>query len=120
MVAASGNAPQTAKRHIAVVGAGVAGLSCARAIQARGLRVSVLERNAVIGGRLGDPLAERGGSDMGAQYLTVQSEVFVEEARRWINAGLLQAWDVQLIDLSNGQVALKRGNAMSAKKGVRS
>ena len=38
---------------VAVIGAGVAGLTCARALERSGLVVRVLERSARVGGRVG-------------------------------------------------------------------
>ena len=43
-----------AERHVAVVGGGVAGLTCARDLAHRGLAVSLIERSAALGGRTMD------------------------------------------------------------------
>jgi heterodisulfide reductase subunit A len=40
-----------ARRHVAVLGGGVAGLTCARDLARRGLEVSLVERTATLGGR---------------------------------------------------------------------
>jgi predicted NAD/FAD-dependent oxidoreductase len=92
--------------HFAVVGAGVAGLACARELRARSLRVTVFERASAIGGRLRSYPTEGGDFDAGAQYLTVQNEAFADEVRRWVEADLLRTWDANLADLSNGQGTL--------------
>jgi len=75
---------KTEEPHFAVVGAGVAGLACARALAAQGKRVTVFERSAAIGGRLGCLPTNGGDFDAGAQYLTVQSEAFADEVRLWV------------------------------------
>ncbi len=98
--------PRTAEPHFAVVGAGVAGLACARGLAARGMRVTVYERSGVVGGRLGCLPTESGDFDAGAQYLTVQNEAFANEVRQWVGADLLRTWDARLADLSNGQGVL--------------
>ncbi len=96
--------PRAEKMHFAVVGAGVAGLACAQSLLARGLRATVFERNAQTGGRLGSLQGETGTGDFGAQYLTVQSETFADEVRRWVSADLLRSWDAVLVDMSGGQM----------------
>ena len=92
--------------RVAIVGAGVAGLTCARALADRGWRVRVFERGSSIGGRLASLQTDSGSFDVGAQYLTVQSEPFADEVRRWAGADLVRSWEAALADLSNGQGSL--------------
>ncbi|MET0840503.1 MAG: NAD(P)/FAD-dependent oxidoreductase [Marmoricola sp.] len=54
---------------VAVIGAGVAGLACARALEQSGLHVRVLERSARVGGRVGTDLIEGFRCDRGFQWL---------------------------------------------------
>jgi phytoene dehydrogenase-like protein len=54
---------------VAVIGAGVAGLACARALEQSGLQVRVLERSARVGGRVGTDLVEGFRCDRGFQWL---------------------------------------------------
>jgi predicted NAD/FAD-dependent oxidoreductase len=92
--------------HFAVIGAGVAGLACARDLRAHGFGVTVYEAGRAIGGRLARFATDGGDFDVGAQYLTVQNEAFADEVRRWVGADLLRTWDANLADLSNGQGTL--------------
>jgi len=92
--------------HVAVVGAGIAGLACARALAGKGLRVTVFERGGAVGGRLASLHTDAGVFDIGAQYLTVQNEAFADEVRSWIDADIARSWDANLADLSNGQGVL--------------
>lgn len=57
-------------RCAVVVGAGAAGLAAARALAARGLAVTVLERDAVVGGRARNDVVEGWRFDRGAEFLT--------------------------------------------------
>jgi predicted NAD/FAD-dependent oxidoreductase len=96
-------APQA---RFAVVGAGIAGLTCARDLAKQGIRVWVFERGSAVGGRLGCLTTDGGDYDAGAQYLTVQNEAFANEVRSWVGADLLRTWEGNLADLSNGQGVL--------------
>lgn len=92
--------------HFAIVGAGVAGLACARELVARGVRVTVFERGSALGGRLASVRIEGAAADAGAQYLTVQGEPFAREVGRWVAANLVRTWNADLADLSKGQGAM--------------
>jgi len=98
--------PRTQRLHYAVVGAGVAGLACARELTARGARVTIFERGAVAGGRLASLQTDSGVFDVGAQYLTVHSESFAKEVRRWVGADLLRTWEASLAELRGGQATI--------------
>jgi phytoene dehydrogenase-like protein len=54
---------------VAVIGAGVAGLTCARALEESGLSVRVLERSARVGGRVGTDVIDGYRCDRGFQWL---------------------------------------------------
>jgi phytoene dehydrogenase-like protein len=54
---------------VAVIGAGVAGLTCARALEESGLSVRVLERSARVGGRVGTDVIDGYRCDRGLQWL---------------------------------------------------
>lgn len=54
---------------VAVIGAGVAGLTCARALEESGLSVRVLERSARVGGRVGTDVTDGYRCDRGFQWL---------------------------------------------------
>ncbi|MBK1661575.1 hypothetical protein CKO45_25540 [Paracraurococcus ruber] len=66
--------------RIAVIGAGLAGLACARALAARGARSRLFDKGRAAGGRLATRRAEAAGQalqfDHGAQYLTARSAAF--------------------------------------------
>lgn len=54
---------------VAVIGAGVAGLTCARALEEAGISVRVLERSARVGGRVGTDVIDGFRCDRGFQWL---------------------------------------------------
>lgn len=71
------SAPQ-AVRHIAVVGAGMAGIACARTLLQAGHRVTLFEKSRGLGGRMATRRTEFGGFDHGAQYFTVRDARFAK------------------------------------------
>jgi predicted NAD/FAD-dependent oxidoreductase len=89
--------------HIAVVGAGLAGLTCGRQLQQQGHHVIVYERNPDVGGRMGTRQTELGGFDHGAQYFTASSERFKKQVTAWRKAGWAAPWDGRLVSLDRGR-----------------
>jgi renalase len=67
---------------VAVIGAGMAGMACARTLVQAGHRVTVFEKSRGFGGRMAHRRSEFGGFDHGAQYFTVRDERF-RTAMQW-------------------------------------
>ena len=79
---------------IAVIGAGIAGLACARRLVDGGHAVTVFERSSAPGGRAATRRTEIGGFDHGAQYLTARNPAFVEQTETWHRSGVIAPWPV--------------------------
>ncbi len=62
----------------AVIGAGIAGVACARVLQHAGEDVVVLDRGRVVGGRMASRRFHGRYTDLGASYFTVQDSAFGE------------------------------------------
>ncbi len=62
--------------HYAVVGAGIAGLACARTLLQAGHRVTLIESQPQVGGRTASLQTAYGSFDIGAQYFTVRDHRF--------------------------------------------
>ena len=78
---------------IAIVGAGVAGLTCARALVKAGLAPVIFDKSRGVGGRLATRRAEQGLQfDHGAPYLTATGPGFAEALRQAEAAGALARW----------------------------
>jgi predicted NAD/FAD-dependent oxidoreductase len=77
---------------VVVVGAGISGLSCARALLGAGLPVRVLDRAGRPGGRMAT--AEPAGRpvDTGASYFTVSDDRFGRVVADWQRRGLARPW----------------------------
>lgn len=76
--AASAPVSASAPRHFAVVGAGLAGIACARTLVQAGHRVTVLEKSRHVGGRTTTRSTPHGSFDIGAQFFTVRDDRFAE------------------------------------------
>ncbi|MDB5868305.1 MAG: dependent oxidoreductase [Polaromonas sp.] len=83
------------QRHIAVVGAGIAGITCARTLVQAGHRVTVFEKSKGAGGRMSTRDTEFGGFDHGTQYFTVRDERF--EQALATASGLVRPWSASTV-----------------------
>ena len=64
------------QKHFAVIGAGIAGITCARTLLQAGHRVTVFEKSAGVAGRMATRDSAFGSFDHGAQYFTVRDPRF--------------------------------------------
>lgn len=85
---------------IAVIGAGLAGLSCAQALLQAGHVVHVFDKSRGPSGRMSTRRAQDEGSpwqcDHGAQYFTARNAQFRAEVARWQEAGVAALWNARL------------------------
>ncbi|KZX54810.1 deoxyribodipyrimidine photolyase [Erythrobacter sp. HI00D59] len=83
--------------QIAIVGAGMAGLSCATRLAALGHDVALFDKGRGPGGRMATRRVEADGTtlsfDHGAQYFTARDPRFVEQVARWEREGVVARWD---------------------------
>jgi renalase len=77
---------------VVVVGAGVAGLSCARALSEGGARVRVVERGRVVGGRLASKRFDGRYADLGAAYFVADDPELEAQVASWEARGLARPW----------------------------
>ena len=68
--------PALPRLHVAVVGAGMAGVACARTLAQAGHRVTLIDKSRGPGGRMSTRRTEFGSFDHGAQYFTVRDPRF--------------------------------------------
>lgn len=91
---------------VGVIGAGIAGLACARMLHNSGIAVSVLEKSGGVGGRVATRRTDSGFTfDHGAQYFTARDEAFVEQVQQWLAAGTAALWQGRIVSLNQGLVA---------------
>lgn len=79
-------------KRVAVVGAGLSGLTCARKLADHGFSVEVFEKSRGAGGRMSTRRADSLRFDHGAQYFTVGDDRFRSAVEGWISDGVVQLW----------------------------
>ena len=87
--------PESSARHFAVIGAGMAGIACARTLMQAGHAVTVFEKSSGAGGRMASRQTEFGSFDHGAQYFTVRDARF--ERALATASGLVRPWSANTV-----------------------
>ena len=83
----------TSSSSVLVVGSGIAGLACARALHDNGVAVRVVDRGRVVGGRLATRQVDDRPVDIGARYFTVpEGSGFASVVDNWVARGLARPW----------------------------
>lgn len=95
--------------EVAVVGAGMAGLSCARRLAEAGMRVAVFDKSRGAGGRMAtrrveDVEAGSFGFDHGAQYFTAHVPAFQQVVECWVAEGVVQPWAGRLMSFESDRL----------------
>lgn len=109
---------------IAIVGAGMAGLSCAEAVTALGHEAILFDKARGPGGRMSTrrmetPLGEV-SFDHGAQYFTARDPAFVRKVEEWAKIGVAVSWPQAAEDAWVGAPAMNAViKAMAAPFDVR-
>jgi len=84
----------SARQRVAVIGAGIAGLACARRLADAGLKVVVFDKGRNIGGRTATRHVARDIQfDHGAQYFTARTKEFISVLENMLRAGAVATWD---------------------------
>lgn len=97
---------------VAVVGAGLAGLACARTLADHNIRVTVFEKSRGLGGRCATRRDGPWAFDHGAQYFTIRDPRLATHIASWQQRGVIALWQ--------GALAVhERGVWQPAKAGVR-
>ncbi|MCA9543931.1 MAG: NAD(P)-binding protein [Myxococcales bacterium] len=84
------------RRHlparVGVVGAGMAGLTCARTLHDHGLPVTVFDKGRGPGGRMATRRSDDAHFDHGAQYFTARDPHFLRFVQAWAADGHVAPW----------------------------
>jgi renalase len=86
------------RASIAVIGAGVSGLACARELSRSDASVTVFERSRGLGGRLGTHRRGEFAFDHGAQFVTARSRSFLQYVGIAERAGAAAPWKPRILE----------------------
>ena len=83
---------------VAIIGAGLCGLTAARQLAQQGVVVQVLEKEPHVGGRIATLSTDAGPPfDHGAQYGTAKTPAFRQQTEAWIAAGIVAEWNARIV-----------------------
>ena len=89
---------------VAVIGAGLAGLTCGTALKGLVENVKIFEKDVFPGGRINRFRAGEYEFNNGAQYFTVNNPLFWNIVSAWQTQGFVRPWDGWIVELQKGQV----------------
>ena len=72
---------------VAVIGAGIAGISAARHLHEAGISVDIFDKSRGSGGRMSSKRTEQGEFDVGTQYFTARNSAFRAAVEHWQEQG---------------------------------
>ncbi len=78
--------------HIAIVGAGIAGLAAARRLRTAGIACTLFDKSRGLGGRMATRREGDLRFDHGAQYFSARGPRFQSAVEEWCEAGLAAEW----------------------------
>jgi renalase len=86
--------------EIAIVGAGIAGLTCAQRLQQAGRRVILIDKSRGLGGRLATRRLAETHADHGVCYLQPKSDQFRHWVADLVDVGILRLWSEGIYHLT--------------------
>jgi renalase len=95
----------TGKSTVGIIGAGIAGLACARELADDGFKVTLFDKGRSPGGRTATRRTEGGCEfDHGAQYFTARDARFQKVTADWIQRGVVAEWHGRIVRQEDGVV----------------
>lgn len=75
-----------------VIGAGISGLLVASKLQANDIKVQVVDKGRLPGGRMATKAVGESVFDHGAQFVTTRERIFREMVEAWMEQGVVKPW----------------------------
>ena len=88
---------------VAIIGAGLAGLTCAQQLQQAGYSVVILEKSRGVGGRVATRRLNDTCADHGVRYLEPQGKLLRQLIETLVQSGILQAWTDTIYELKSAE-----------------
>ena len=98
---------------VLVIGAGMAGLTAAKKLEADGLRVAVLDKGRGVGGRMATRRFGDAIFDHGAQFITGRDVRFLKSLSEWEAAGCAMEWCRGLEEKPDGHMRWRGAPGMT-------
>lgn len=98
--------------RVAVIGAGIAGLTAASILIDRGYPVHVFEKSRGPGGRTSTRREGDFAFDHGCQYFTVRDDRFRSHVGPWIEQGLVTSWNARFASCGGGAIQMLQDDTM--------
>jgi renalase len=92
---------------IAIIGAGIAGLTLARHLNPK-YEITIFEKSKGLGGRMATRYDDEYEFDHGAQYFTARSQEFKDFLKPYIEKNIVTAWHPKVTTLEQGKKPYKR------------
>jgi len=89
---------------VAVIGAGISGMACARLLAKHGYPVTVFEKEHHVGGRASILQDGHGSYDHGCQYFTARDKRFQTHVNQLVEQGSVAVWPLRLASCLHGMV----------------
>lgn len=105
-------------RNVAIVGAGMAGLSCATRLIELGHRVQIFEKSRGPSGRMSTRRTDHWECDHGAQYFTATHPEFQKAVREWVAHGVTAPWAPRLTVIGKRVGAAERADSGATQRFV--
>lgn len=90
-------------KKIAIIGAGLSGLSLAHMLKGRA-EITLFEKARGVSGRMSTRYADPYFFDHGAQYFTARHEAFKKFIHPYIESGLIQRWNAKYAKLKSNRI----------------
>jgi renalase len=95
------------ERRIAIIGAGISGLSCATLLNKNHVSATIFDKSRGPGGRMSTRRKGESKFDHGAQYFTASHEDFLQQLIEWETVGLVAQWAGRFANWQEGHISEK-------------
>lgn len=95
-------------KKIAIIGAGISGLSLANLLKNSGFQIDIFEKARGVGGRMSTRRNEEFTFDHGAQCFTIRTKEFEEFLQPHIQQGIVTEWAGNAVTIENGKIVEPR------------